>query len=64
MYTIDAARVSFEEEQKGSLTIGKRGDVVILQEDPLQVEQQQIKDISIVMTIKDGTVVYRRNTVL
>jgi predicted amidohydrolase YtcJ len=60
LYTINAARLAFEESDKGSLETGKLGDIVVLSEDPSEVEPSQIKDIPIEMTIVGGQVAYRR----
>jgi hypothetical protein len=54
-----AAYQYFEEGQKGTLEPGKRADLVILSANPLKVDPLKIKDIDVVETIKDGTVIYR-----
>lgn len=58
--TIDAAFEYFEEDLKGSIRVGKRADFVILDRSPLKVEPLSIKDIKVMETIKDGTVIYVR----
>ncbi|MGV6806402.1 MAG: amidohydrolase, partial [bacterium] len=58
--TINAAWQYFEEESKGSITPGKRADMVILSDNPLKVDPSAIKAIQVVETIKDGETVYRR----
>lgn len=60
LYTINAARIGFEEQDKGSVEVGKLGDVVILSEDPFEVDPSQIKDIPIEMTIVGGQIAYKR----
>lgn len=60
MYTVSAATANFEENIKGSISPGKVADLVILSEDPLQVDVRSIKDIQIEMTIQGGKVVYGR----
>lgn len=62
MYTVYAAAANFEEKIKGSVSLGKAADLVVLSDDPLQVDTQYIKEIKVEMTILDGKVVYdRRN---
>jgi hypothetical protein len=58
--TLWSAYQHFEEDTKGSLEVGKRADLVILDRNPLTVEPSTIKDITILETIKDGTSIYRR----
>lgn len=56
--TINAAEQYFEESQKGSIAVGKLADFVILEEDPLTVAKDHIKDIKILETIKQGKTLY------
>jgi predicted amidohydrolase YtcJ len=58
MYTISAARASFEENVKGSITPGKLADMVVLSDNPLEVPPEKIKDIKVEMTIIGGKVVW------
>lgn len=58
MYTLDAAYAQFEEGEKGSLTAGKRADMVILSENPVSVPSERISNIRIVQTICGGEVTY------
>ncbi len=47
-----------EQDTKGTLTVGKLADLVILDKDPLQVDPMTIKDIKVVETIKAGKTIY------
>lgn len=58
--TINGAYQYFEENSKGSLAVGKRADMVMLDQCPLDVDCAEIKNINVVQTIKDGIVVYAR----
>lgn len=58
--TINAAYEYFEENEKGSLEVGKRADMVILSDSPLKVDIKQIRNICVLETIKDGEVVFKR----
>lgn len=57
--TIDAAYQYFEEKDKGSLEPGKFADLVILDRNPLKVPADDIKDIKVLETIKDGRTIYK-----
>jgi predicted amidohydrolase YtcJ len=56
--TLDSAYLAFEENIKGSLTVGKLGDVVILEANPYEVSPQEIKDIPVSLTMIGGNVAY------
>lgn len=58
--TINAAYEYFEEDSKGSIRIGKRADLVILDKSPLDVDPMEIKDIAVLETIKDGQSIYKK----
>ncbi|HSR34881.1 MAG TPA: amidohydrolase [Anaerolineae bacterium] len=60
LYTSNAARIAFEEHDKGSLEVGKLGDLVVLAEDPFRVIPDLIKDIDIEMTIIGGVIAYQK----
>jgi predicted amidohydrolase YtcJ len=59
LYTINAARIAFQEDDRGSLEVGKLGDLVVLAENPFEVDQRMIKDIKVEMTVIGGNIVYR-----
>jgi predicted amidohydrolase YtcJ len=56
--TIEAAWQIREEASKGSLAPGKRADLVILDADPTATAPEQLNDIAVVATLKDGACVY------
>jgi len=58
--TIWSAYQHFEEDRKGSLEVGKLADMVVLEANPLKVAIEDIKDIEVMETIKEGVSVYRR----
>jgi predicted amidohydrolase YtcJ len=58
--TINGARQYFEEASKGSITPGKRADLVILDANPLTVDPARIDQIAVVETIARGRTVYRQ----
>lgn len=58
--TINVAHQYQEENAKGSLAVGKRADLVILDKNPLKVAPDSIKDILILETLKDGKTIFKR----
>jgi predicted amidohydrolase YtcJ len=60
LYTIYAAYHSFDENQLGSIEVGKLADMVVLSDDILNIPTEQIIDISVEMTIVDGKIVFRK----
>lgn len=50
----------FEEDNKGTLEVGKLADLVILNANPLKVKLDDIKDIVVIETIKEGATVYKK----
>lgn len=58
VYTINGAYATREEDIKGSISIGKLADFVVLAEDPHSVEPGRIKDVRIVRTVVGGKSVY------
>jgi len=57
-YTLGTAYLNFDDQQRGSLEVGKVADMVVLSEDILSVEPNRIRDIEIVKTIIGGEVLY------
>ena len=52
----------FEENEKGSIEVGKRADFVVLSEDPTAIDPETLADLDVLMTIKDGVVVFERDS--
>ena len=59
-YTWNGAYASFEEHIKGSLEVGKLGDVAVFETDLRQVAGADMKDVQVDFTISEGRVVYDR----
>jgi predicted amidohydrolase YtcJ len=57
-YTIDAAYGAFEEDLKGSLSLGKLADITILSKNLLTVPDNEIPTVKVLTTILGGEVVY------
>jgi predicted amidohydrolase YtcJ len=57
-YTLGAAYAGAEEKHKGSLTVGKLGDAVVLREDILNAPLEKMFENEVQATILGGKVVY------
>lgn len=59
-YTMGSAYAEFMEDKKGSITVGKYADLVVLSGDLTTVPRQQIKDLEVLMTVVDGKIVFEK----
>ena len=50
-----------EEADKGTLEVGKLADMAVLDRDPLAADPAELRDVTVLATVKEGTVVYRRD---
>lgn len=53
-WTLGGAFASFEENEKGSITVDKLADFVVLSDDPTRIKSDRIKDIVVEMTFVGG----------
>ncbi|KAB7706212.1 amidohydrolase family protein [Bacillus aerolatus] len=58
-YTIDAAYSGFDEPIIGSLAVGKYADLIVLDQDPFTIQEDEIKDVNVQMTMVEGKVMYK-----
>jgi predicted amidohydrolase YtcJ len=59
-FTMGPAVACGRQAEFGSITPGKRADLVVLDRDILRIEPMEIADAQVVMTVVGGRVVYRR----
>ncbi|UOQ95159.1 amidohydrolase [Halobacillus shinanisalinarum] len=52
------AALNFEEDDKGTIEVGKKADFVVLEDSPVTCPPEEIKDIPILSTIIDGRIVW------
>jgi predicted amidohydrolase YtcJ len=60
-YTINGAFASFQENDLGSLTVGKLADITILSSDIMTVPDDEIPKTTVVMTIVGGRILYQKS---
>lgn len=57
-YTMGSAYAEFQENVKGSITVGKLADMVLLSDDPLTIDPVKIRDIKVLKTWVGGKQTY------
>jgi predicted amidohydrolase YtcJ len=58
LFTRDAARLQFEEDEKGTLAPGKRADLVVTSGNPLAGPPDRIAELRVLRTVTGGRVVF------
>jgi predicted amidohydrolase YtcJ len=56
--TADGAYLTFDEDKRGSLQVGKYADLALLSGDPLTVDENRIADLTSLMTMVGGRIVH------
>ncbi|WP_407332869.1 amidohydrolase [Enterovibrio sp. 27052020O] len=62
--TIWAAYQHFEENTKGSIETGKVADLVLLSDNPLEINPLELADVTVLSTIKEGEVIYTQQAAI
>ena len=57
--TVNGAYQYFEEHKKGSIEVGKFADFAILDKNPLTTDENEIRDIKVIETYKNGISIYK-----
>jgi predicted amidohydrolase YtcJ len=60
MFTIWPAYAAFEENDKGSIEVGKLADFTVLSNDIMKIPEPEILNTRCEMTIIGGEIVYQR----
>ena len=60
-YTINSAFAAFEEDIKGSLSVGKLADITVLSKDVMTISEDEIPSTEVVYTIVGGKVLYSQS---
>ncbi len=59
-YTINGAVAAFQEDQLGSIEVGKRADLIIVDRDLRASSVAELRQTQVVMTIIDGNIAYSK----
>ena len=57
-YTAGSAYAEFQENVKGTITVGKLADLVLLSRDIFKIDPKEIENVKVVLTMVDGRVVF------
>jgi predicted amidohydrolase YtcJ len=60
-YTINGAYTMKLDEKQGSIEVGKRADLVLINKNLFELDPYEISDAYVTMTIFDGQTIYQRN---
>ncbi len=60
LYTINNAYLTHEEKDKGSLEVGKLGDLIVIDRDVLTCPADNIRETNVLLTVVGGKVMYER----
>jgi predicted amidohydrolase YtcJ len=59
-YTINCAYAAFEEDRLGTLEVGKRADLIVLDRHLLTVSEDELAETQVDLTVVDGEIRFRR----
>jgi predicted amidohydrolase YtcJ len=57
-YTVGSAYAEFQDQVKGTVSVGKLADLVLLSRDIFKIDPKEIENVKVVMTMVDGQVVF------
>jgi predicted amidohydrolase YtcJ len=57
-YTLGSAYAEFQEKEKGSITVGKLADMVLLSDDIFSIDPVKIREVKVLKTIVGGKVIW------
>ncbi len=60
-YTINNAYAAFEEDIKGSISVGKLADITVLSGDIMTIPDEEILDTEVLYTIVGGKIMYHKD---
>jgi predicted amidohydrolase YtcJ len=62
--TQNGAYLTFEEDERGTLEVGKLADLAVMSDDPLTCDEAMLPELRSLLTVVDGRIVHRDATVL
>ncbi len=62
-YTINGAYANFVENETGSIEVGKKADMVVLDRNLFDIPEAEIADTNVLMTVFEGKSIYRDKSI-
>lgn len=60
-YTINGAYVNFQEQETGSIEVGKAADLIVLNRNLFEIPRHEMHNVKVELTLLDGQVVYQED---
>ncbi len=60
-YTIEAAWLMHQDDKVGSIEVGKRADIVVLDRNLFEIPSTEINQARVLLTVFDGKIIYQAN---
>ncbi len=60
-YTIEAAWLMHQDDKVGSIEVGKRADIVVLDRNLFEIPPTEINQACVLLTAFDGKIIYQAN---
>jgi predicted amidohydrolase YtcJ len=58
--TSGAAYQMYRENEAGTIEVGKKGDLIVVRQDPFAIAPEELHKTNVLMTFLDGTMIYQR----
>jgi predicted amidohydrolase YtcJ len=58
IFTRQAAYSTFDEDKRGSLQKGMDADLAVLDENPYDIDPENLRDLNVLMTVARGNIVF------
>ena len=60
-FTYNGAYANFLEDELGSLEVGKKADLIVMEKNLFEIPVEQIAEVGVLLTMVEGVIVYQRN---
>jgi len=60
-FTYNGAYANFLEDELGSLEVGKKADLIVMEKNLFEIPAEQIAEVEVLLTMVEGVIVHQRN---